>query len=215
MQLSIGAARPGDRRGDRQAPAPVRRYADVVHHVVKTMDLLGFGGNRTIAATLARAGWRIAKDTVARYRKEPLSPVPWPEQTPEPEGHALRPKFTHHIWFFDLTRVAGLFGAAWFHVAMIFDGFSRMPLLVRVFESEPLPKSLRLLSRRLVPSTARPAIWFPTGVAVHRRGIPADPRRIEGKPPCVRARRRSFSRRPPRPRGKQPRARQHPYDAPA
>ena len=35
---------------------PVRRFADVVRAVVKTMELAGFGGNDLIARTLARAG---------------------------------------------------------------------------------------------------------------------------------------------------------------
>src|SRR5450756_1331207 len=37
---------------------PVRRFADVVRAVVKTMELTGFGGNDLIARTLARAGWK-------------------------------------------------------------------------------------------------------------------------------------------------------------
>jgi hypothetical protein len=57
---------------------PVRRYADVVRQLVHTMTLAGFGGNRRMAQTLARAGWKIAKDTIRRIRKEkpPGSPNP-------------------------------------------------------------------------------------------------------------------------------------------
>jgi DNA-binding XRE family transcriptional regulator len=39
---------------------PVRRFADVVRAVVKTMELAGFGGNDLIARTLARAGWKLS-----------------------------------------------------------------------------------------------------------------------------------------------------------
>jgi hypothetical protein len=31
---------------------PVRRYADIVHHLVQTMDRLGFGGSEKVASTL-------------------------------------------------------------------------------------------------------------------------------------------------------------------
>lgn len=56
---------------------PVRRYADVVHHLVQAMDGLCFGGCRKAAAILARAGWKVAPETVRRYRREtPISPVP-------------------------------------------------------------------------------------------------------------------------------------------
>ena len=49
---------------------PVRRYADVVRHLVKSMALAGFGGYESIAQTLARAGWKLSKRTVARILKE-------------------------------------------------------------------------------------------------------------------------------------------------
>ncbi|MBK9064713.1 MAG: hypothetical protein IPL89_16210 [Acidobacteria bacterium] len=49
---------------------PVRRFADVVRAVVKTMELAGFGGNDLIARTLARAGWRLSSRTVGRIRRE-------------------------------------------------------------------------------------------------------------------------------------------------
>jgi hypothetical protein len=48
---------------------PVRRFADVVRAVVKTMELAGFGGNDLIARTLARAGWKLSARTVGRIRK--------------------------------------------------------------------------------------------------------------------------------------------------
>jgi DNA-binding XRE family transcriptional regulator len=59
---------------------PVRRFADVVRAVVKTMELAGFGGNDLIARTLARAGWKLSARTVGRIRRERW-PVP---RLPEP-----------------------------------------------------------------------------------------------------------------------------------
>src|ERR1035437_7989290 len=57
---------------------PVRRFADVVRAVVKTMELAGFGGNDLIARTLARAGWKLSARTVGRIRQErwPVPRVP-------------------------------------------------------------------------------------------------------------------------------------------
>jgi len=49
---------------------PVRRYDDVTRHLIQHMDEMGFGGNDTIAHTLARAGWRVSPRTVGRVRKE-------------------------------------------------------------------------------------------------------------------------------------------------
>jgi hypothetical protein len=58
---------------------PVRRFADVVRAVVKTMELAGFGGNDLIARTLARAGWKLSARTMGRIRKgrwpSPLLPA--------------------------------------------------------------------------------------------------------------------------------------------
>src|ERR1035437_3179399 len=72
-------------RPDEEAPRslvapspPVRRFADVVRDVVKTMELAGFGGNDLIARTLARAGWTLSARAVGRIRRErwPLPRVP-------------------------------------------------------------------------------------------------------------------------------------------
>jgi hypothetical protein len=43
---------------------PVRRYDDVTRLLIQHMDEMGFGGNDTIAHTLARAGWRVSPRTV-------------------------------------------------------------------------------------------------------------------------------------------------------
>jgi len=54
---------------------PVRRYDDVTRHLIQHMDEMGFGGNDTIAHTLARAGWRVSPRTVGRVRKEKKIPI--------------------------------------------------------------------------------------------------------------------------------------------
>ena len=114
---------------------PVRRFADVVRAVVKTMELAGFGGNDLIARTLARAGWKLSARTVGRIRRErwPLPRVP---ETASTVPRAVRAKRPNHVWMVDLTDVKGLFGIVTFKVAVVFDAFSRMPLSAKVFSKE-------------------------------------------------------------------------------
>lgn len=83
METSIA-----DGEAPRPAPRPlvapnpsVRRFADVVRMLVKTMELAGFGGNDLIARTLARAGWKVASRTVGRVRKEQRPSPRMPEAT--------------------------------------------------------------------------------------------------------------------------------------
>jgi transposase InsO family protein len=120
---------------------PIRRYADVVRHLVQLMERLGFGGADTIAATLARAGWRLARETVRRYRQAPpVRPRPQPPRRAQ-ATNTLQPRYPNHIWLADITHVKGLFGLARFRVAAVLDAFSRVPLAVRVFPSEPMAEN--------------------------------------------------------------------------
>ena len=86
----------------RPAP-PVQRFGDVVRHVVQRMDRMGFGGNRLIAATLARAGWRLSRETVRRIRQERGIPRAPTLRAARP----LIPRDPNHVWFLDLTTIAG------------------------------------------------------------------------------------------------------------
>jgi DNA-binding transcriptional regulator YiaG len=95
---------------------PVRRFADVVRAVVKTMELAGFGGNDLIARTLARAGWKLSARTVGRIRKERW-PMPRVPEKASMVPRALRAKRPNHVWMVDLTDVKGLFGIVTFKVA--------------------------------------------------------------------------------------------------
>ena len=87
---------------------PVRRFADVARHVVQTLVLAGFPGDRSTAAHLARAGWRLSRRSIQRIRKQkPIEPTPLPPQT-SPAGRAVRARFVHHVWMLDLTEIPGL-----------------------------------------------------------------------------------------------------------
>src|SRR5664280_40753 len=129
---------------------PVRRFADVVRAVVKTMELSGFGGNDLIARTLARAGWKLSSRTVGRIRRERWSSSPPPEAA-SGVPRAVRAKRPNHVWMVDLTDVKGLFGLVTFKVAVVFDAFSRMPLSVRVFSKEASAREIA----RFVSKTGR------------------------------------------------------------
>ncbi|HEX9723331.1 MAG TPA: hypothetical protein VGC53_03525 [Vicinamibacteria bacterium] len=140
---------------------PVRRYADVVRHVVQTMALVGFGGNRLIAQTLARAGWKLSRETVRRIRREVL---PQPAPTARPSlGRVVRARHPNHLWLADLTDVPGLFRFFHFKIAVVFDAFSRMPLAARVFPTEPSSREIEKLFRAACPS-AHLATLSPTKV---------------------------------------------------
>jgi transposase InsO family protein/DNA-binding transcriptional regulator YiaG len=152
-----------DEKAPRPAPRPlvgpnppVRRFADVVRAVVKTMELAGFGGNDLIARTLARAGWKLSARTVGRIRKGRW-PVP---RLPEPAStvpRAVRAKRPNHIWMVDLTDVKGLFGIVTFKVAVVFDAFSRMPLSIRVFSKEASATEIARFVSRTAKMHGRPA----------------------------------------------------------
>jgi transposase InsO family protein len=130
---------------------PVRRFADVVRALVKTMELAGFGGNDLIARTLARAGWKLSSRTVGRIRRERW-PSPPPPEAASGVPRAVRAKRPNHVWMVDLTDVKGLFGIVTFKVAVVFDAFSRMPLSVRVFSKEA---SAREIAQFLSQATKR------------------------------------------------------------
>jgi len=135
-ELEAEAAPDGPTVGSLVKPvAPVRRFADVVRHVVQALTLTGFPGDASVAAFLARAGWRLSRRTVQRIRRgKPLSPQP-PQL--ESAARAVRARYPHHVWMLDLTEVPGLLRLFSFKVAVVFDVFSRMPLAARVFLSEP------------------------------------------------------------------------------
>jgi transposase InsO family protein len=129
----------GDRQASRLLVAPVppvRRFADIVRAMVKTMELAGFGGNDLIARTLARAGWKLSSRTVGRIRRERWPAPRLPVAAPAVQ-RAVRARYPNHVWMVDLTDVRGLFGVTTYKVGAIFDVFSRMPLSARVFSKEP------------------------------------------------------------------------------
>ena len=126
---------------------PVRRYADVVRHLVHTMRLNGFGGCQQIAQTLGRAGWKISKRSVGRMFKEKPPQTPVPERTAK-SGRAPRARRPNHIWMADITTIPSLFRLFSFKLVVVLDVFSRMPLVAKVFWKEPSARQMGRLIQR-------------------------------------------------------------------
>jgi transposase InsO family protein len=121
------------------------------------MDRLGFKGAGTIAATLARAGWRLARETVRRYRHEPpVEPRSGVRRIRRPDRTAVTARGPNDVWLLDLTSVKGLFGLQGFRIAAVLDAFSRAPLAVRVFGAEPSAADVVALFESAVRRHGRP-----------------------------------------------------------
>ena len=127
---------------------PVRRYADVVRQLVCSMALVGFGGHKRIAETLARAGWKISKRTVGRMRKEKPPLKPEEPTIQKPSRASLRAKYPNHIFMADITEIPGFLGIFSFKLALVLDVFSRMPLCFRLFWKEPTASALSQLMQQ-------------------------------------------------------------------
>jgi transposase InsO family protein len=123
---------------------PVRRYCDLARHLIHTLVLAGFPGDRSVAAHLARAGLKLSRRSIQRIRKEkPLGPTP-PLRPPATRG-TVRARFPHHVWMLDLTEIPGFLRLFSFKLALVFDVFSRTPLGARVFLSEPTSRDIARL----------------------------------------------------------------------
>lgn len=121
---------------------PVRRYADVFRHLVELFSRAGVGGAGRVVHEIARAGWKVSKRTVARYRSEkPTAPPPQPLVPPASTSRAgvapVRAKQPLEKVVVDVTVVRSLFGLVTFRLALVLDVFSRFPLAFRLFRSEP------------------------------------------------------------------------------
>ena len=129
---------------------PVRRFADAVRTTIDLMARSGFGGEDSIALTLAGAGWTVSARSVRRItgRTPRLSPSPC---SPTKASHPVITRFVHHVWMMDVTEVRSFLGLQVFHVAGVFDAFSRVPLALHAGEAKP--DAARMV--RLLTATAR------------------------------------------------------------
>jgi transposase InsO family protein len=129
---------------------PVRRFADTVRATADLLARSGFGGQDAIALALAAAGWKVSARSVRRI----VARAPRPSPAPPGLSSAPRPvitRFVHHVWMMDVTEVRSFLGLWVFHVAGVFDAFSRVPLALQVCEAKP--RGARMA--RLLAATAR------------------------------------------------------------
>jgi transposase InsO family protein len=113
---------------------PVTRFGDSVRALLQLVMRLRVGGEDLVAATLARAGWRLAPRSVRRIARE--SPLPTPPETPRKPSRPVIVRFAHHVWMMDVTEVQAFLGGT-IHVVAVFDAFSRVPLVMQTLETRP------------------------------------------------------------------------------
>jgi transposase InsO family protein len=89
----------------------------------------------TIAQTLARAGMKISRETVRRYRKRGRPPRFPGDDIATPR--VLSAKYVNHIWTADLTEIRGFLGLFTYKLVAVLDLRSRFPLAFGVFRKEP------------------------------------------------------------------------------
>lgn len=118
-----------------KAIPPVRRFADAERRLVQWMDHMGFPGAGTIAATLARAGRKLSRRTIARIRKEKRLPTP----PSPPQGRLVQGRYPNHVWIADETHIPCLFRIFSFKLLLIIDVFSRFPVAARGCPSRSRP----------------------------------------------------------------------------
>ena len=118
-----------------RARPPLRGYDDVVKRLVQMLDTFEIGGSMKIAQMLARAGLKIGRETVRRYRRAPRPPRP--AARPSAMPRVLRATYVNHIWLADLTEIRGFLGLFVFKLVVVLDLFSRFPLSFGVFRKEP------------------------------------------------------------------------------
>ena len=142
---------------------PLRRYSDVVEHLCQALALAGLSGHRTIASTLARAGYLVSRSTVRRRQRKPVSLPPDPLAKDRAKRKAVRTvkaRQPDHVWMCDLTVIRGLFGLHTFHIAVILDVFSRLPLAAKVYSKAPTGSDLVSLFRSACKTLGPPAYFI-------------------------------------------------------
>jgi len=137
-----------------KATPPCRSYTDVVKELVQVMDRFGFGGSKRIAQTLARAGLKLSKETVRRWRKRNRpsgEPV-----TKQAKFKTVRADYVNHVWMMDITNIGGLFNLIGFRLVVLLDVFSRFPVIARLFVSEPSAEDVAELFHSAVKTYGKP-----------------------------------------------------------
>jgi transposase InsO family protein len=134
---------------------PVVRMTDAVRSLVQTLKRLGFGSDDLLAMTLVRAGWKISARTVGRIVRQNLRPEPIPPPAHRQPQRPVTASFVHHVWMADCSQVRAFCGGT-FHMAAIFDAFSRVPLLIGTFDRHPDSAEMKALFLKAVARFGKP-----------------------------------------------------------
>jgi len=137
-----------------RAIPPLRGYDDVVKRLVQMLDVFEIGGSAKIAQMLARAGLKIGRETVRRYRKAPRPPKPAGCDSGKPR--VLYAKYVNHIWTADLTEIRGFLGLFTYKLVVVLDLFSRFPLTFGIFRKEPSANQVLEVLDRAMRKHGRP-----------------------------------------------------------
>jgi transposase InsO family protein len=137
-----------------RARPPLRSYDDVVKRLVQMLDDFEIGGSAKIAQMLARAGLKIGRETVRRYRRAPRPPQP--AGSPQSKPRILYAKHVNHIWFADLTEIRGFLGLFVYKLVVVLDLFSRFPLAFGIFQKEPTADQVLDVLDRAMRQHGRP-----------------------------------------------------------
>ncbi|HVT43622.1 MAG TPA: DDE-type integrase/transposase/recombinase [Thermoanaerobaculia bacterium] len=130
-----------------KAAPPVRTFDEVTRELVALLDSMRVGGSKMIAQMLLRAGRKISRETVRRYRKNPPAREPHLPPTKEelPAKRAVRAREPNHVWMTDITSIPSLFRLRIFKLVVVLDVHSRFPLAFRVFSKEPASEEIAAL----------------------------------------------------------------------
>ena len=154
-----------------QGRALAPRIRDELRRRRRGSARFGFGGEELIAATLARAGWKLSARSVRRILKEkPGAPPPAPPLGSRPTRPVVA-RFVHHVWMMDVTQVQTFLDLRQFHVAGVYDAFSRVPLALTVFDRRPNAPDMARLVRRFHMQKSQVVGLEPLQHRLHLAGV--------------------------------------------
>jgi putative transposase len=121
------------------------------------MKSFGFGGDRQIAATLARFAWKPSRRSVGRFcREKETSPAPVPPAPFRPTT-TVRGRYPNHLWLADITRIPTVFPFLHLHLTVVFDAFSRLPLRLALSYFEPSAQAVLDLLTSAIRQHGKPS----------------------------------------------------------
>ena len=122
---------------------------------MRSLDRLGFGGSEKLAQVLARTGYRLSARSVGGFVRK-SSPGPrLRRRLPRPGGF-FGPSFPNHIFMADVTEIPSRFRLFDFHLAVVLDVFSRMPLAWKIFYFKPTARQMARLFQSAVRRFGKP-----------------------------------------------------------